>query len=217
MRGEDKCWADLAGRPLAAHSLSMLAALARHERLDLVVAVAPRARHDALSDNGGRLGLDLRCVVGGARRRDSVRAGLDAAPEGEWVLVHDAARPLASAELARRVLASAREHGAAVPAVPLADTVKRVDERGRVVETPPRAALRAVQTPQAFAGAVLRRAHDADDEDATDDAALVERLGLEVWTVQGEASNVKVTTPEDLAVVRALLELRDASVRAGGG
>ena len=119
------------------------------------------------------------------------------------------------------MLAAARARGAAVPGVPLADTVKRIDGSGRVLETLERAALRAIQTPQAFRGDLLRRAHaevrDETRDGAPDDAVLVERLGAAVEVVPGEAENLKVTTPADLAIVRALLAERRGERPAGRG
>jgi 2-C-methyl-D-erythritol 4-phosphate cytidylyltransferase len=143
-------------------------------------------------------------VAGGARRRDSVARGLEALPSGTAiVLVHDAARPLVSPELVARVLAAASLCPAVVPAVPLSDTVKRV--RGDLVlETLDRDTLVAVQTPQAFRRDLLRRALETDGSDATDEAALVERLE-EVRTVAGDPRNLKVTSPLDLEIARALL------------
>lgn len=208
MGGVDKLWADLGGRPLIAHALRALAAT---PGVSAVIAVAPAARHAALAALLEGCGVAVRCVEGGARRQDSVAAGIAAAPEASWYLVHDGARPLATAALAARVLEAARAHGAAVPGVPLVDTVKRVDEEGRVIETLERAALRAVQTPQAFRGALLRRAHAEASADATDDAALVEHLGAAVVVVAGEPANVKVTMPADLALLRALLAERLAA------
>ena len=178
MGGVDKLWAELGGRPLLAWPLGMLAGL---DEVDVVVVVAPAERHRAVAALASGIGgtAELLCVEGGARRRGSVAAGIAAAPEAAWYLVHDAARPLASTELARRVLAAARERGdrgAAVPGRALADTVKLVEADGRVRETLDRAWLRAVQTPQAFAGALLRRAHAAFGADT---------LGTE--TLGGEA------------------------------
>jgi 2-C-methyl-D-erythritol 4-phosphate cytidylyltransferase len=144
-------------------------------------------------------------VVGGATRADSVRAGLTAVPATvEIVLVHDAARPLATDDLFRSV-ADAVRAGAdgAVPALPVSDTLKRV-EGIHVRETVPRDALVTVQTPQAFRASVLRSAH-AGGAEGTDDAALVERAGGSVVVVPGEATNVKVTAPEDLGLVETLL------------
>lgn len=205
MGGEDKLWADLGGAPLIAASLRTLAGV---EELDALVVVAPAAHHAELYRLGTSAGRQVVCAEGGARRRDSVRAGVEAAPGAAWYLVHDGARPLASAQLARRVLEAVRTRGAVVPGLAVADTIKRVDGLGVVQETLPRAELRAIQTPQAFAGDLLRRAHDLDDVDATDDAGMVERLGAPVHVVDGEPANLKVTTPDDLERVRALLAAR---------
>ena len=142
-------------------------------------------------------------VAGGDRRSSSVRAGLAAVPvSADVIVVHDAARPLASAQLFRAVIdAVAGGADGAVPGVALTDTVKRV--RGGVVEeTLDRDALVAVQTPQAFAAAVLRRAH-AGEPDASDDAALVEAIGGRVVVVPGDVANVKLTTVDDLADVES--------------
>lgn len=198
----DKLWVELGGEPLIAHALRTLAML---PEVDTVIVVAPAAQHAALEALAVGLPVTVRCVEGGARRQDSVAAGLATAPDADWYLVHDGARPLVSAALCARVLAAARRHGAAIPVLPVADTIKRVDLEGLVTETLVRASLRAVQTPQAFSGALLRRAHAAARDEATDDAALVEALGAPVATVAGEAANLKVTTPGDVALVRALL------------
>ena len=145
-------------------------------------------------------------VPGGATRAASVRAGLAAVPAGtDVVVVHDAARPLASPELFGAVIAAVHAGAdAAVPAVAVVDTVKRVDPAGRVYETLPRENLVAVQTPQAFRVDTLRRAH-AEGGDATDDAALVEAAGGAVVIVPGDHRNLKVTTVVDLVVAGALL------------
>lgn len=139
-------------------------------------------------------------VPGGSSRSASVRAGLAAVPAGiERVLVHDGARPLASPELVRRVLAGLDRAPAVVPVVPVTDTLRRTD--GGVVD---RSDVVAVQTPQGFDRGVLARAHDAG-RDATDDAALVDALGETVLHVDGEATNIKITRPVDLAVAKVLL------------
>jgi 2-C-methyl-D-erythritol 4-phosphate cytidylyltransferase len=138
-------------------------------------------------------------VVGGATRSDSVRAGLAAVPEGaEIVLVHDAARPLASHALFAAVIDAVRAGAdGAVPAVPVPDTIKRVED-GKVVATLDREGLVAVQTPQAFRADVLRAAL-AGGAQATDEAALVEAAGGKVVVVPGDPLNLKITTPHDLA------------------
>ena len=146
-------------------------------------------------------------IPGGERRRDSVVAGLAAlGGDATHVLVHDAARPLASASLGRAVVARLETGGVdgVVPGIPIADTLKRV-EGDRVVTTVSRVGLIAVQTPQGFVVDALRAAHRAYDEDATDDAQLVERNGGTVVFVPGESSNLKITRPEDLFVAEAWL------------
>lgn len=150
-------------------------------------------------------------VAGGATRAESVRAGLAAVPaDADVVVVHDAARPLASRALFTAVVAAVRDGAdGAVPGLPISDTVKRV-EGSRVVTTISRDNLVAVQTPQAFRAASLRAAH-AGGADGTDDAALVEEAGGLVVVVPGEASNLKITNPDDLARAEALLaELSDS-------
>lgn len=209
MDGVDKPWADLAGRPVVARSLQVLLSLSE---VEMLVCVAPRERHHELRALAGETAARVVCVEGGARRQDSVAAGMAAAIDAAWYLVHDAARPLASPALARRVLAAAREHGAAVPGAPVVDTLKRVDGSGRVIETVDRGALRAVQTPQAFAAELLRRAHAEVAADVTDDAAMVEALGGRVVVVGGEPENLKITTPGDLEIARLLLSRRERSV-----
>jgi 2-C-methyl-D-erythritol 4-phosphate cytidylyltransferase len=141
-------------------------------------------------------------VAGGSTRSDSVRAGLAMVPpEATIICVHDAARPLASAELYRRAIAAVHDGAdAAIPAIAVADTIKVVAD-GVVVSTPDRASLVAVQTPQAFRAGVLRGAH-ASGGDATDDAALVEALGGVVVVVDGEVANRKITVPDDLVWAR---------------
>ena len=146
-------------------------------------------------------------VPGGERRRDSVAAGLAALDPGvEFVLVHDAVRPLAGAAIAKRVVDRLAAGGAdaVVPVVPVRDTIKRVDGE-RVVGTIDRSGLVAVQTPQGFRAELLAAVQQADGDDATDEAALVERNGGRVETVDGDPANLKVTYPADLAVAEALL------------
>ena len=211
--GCPKALVELAGRCLLERSLRGLAASGRFSRL--VVVVPPDRDSDARWSSiveASVGGLPFRLVSGGARRRDSVRAGLDGIAGAGLVAVHDAARALVSAELVQRVLDAAEVVGAAVPAVGVSDTVIREDH-GRLVELVLRESLRAVQTPQAFRTSLLAEAHARApaDLDATDDAGLVHRLGREVAVVRGEPSNLKITWPRDLAVAAALLRER------GGG
>ncbi len=152
-------------------------------------------------------GLVTAVVPGGPERGDSVMAGLAVLPADiEVVLVHDAARALAPAALFDAVVAAVRGgHPAVVPGLPVVDTIKEVDEAGVVRATPVRARLRAVQTPQGFDRAVLDRAHAAAADQATDDAALVERLGLPVLVIPGDLLAHKITTPADLGLAALLL------------
>lgn len=150
-------------------------------------------------------------VAGGAERQESVARGLAAVPvDVPWVIVHDGVRPCVTPNLVTRVVRAAREHGAAVAALPVAETLKR-GAAGWVQVTVDRDGLWAVQTPQAFRADLLREAHRrgaADGILGTDDAALVERLGAGVRLVPGLPGNLKITRPEDLALARALLRGR---------
>jgi 2-C-methyl-D-erythritol 4-phosphate cytidylyltransferase/2-C-methyl-D-erythritol 2,4-cyclodiphosphate synthase len=132
-------------------------------------------------------------------------------------LVHDAARALATSDLASRVLSELEKGEAAViPALNVIDTIKEVDRDGYVRNTPDRSILKAIQTPQGFSVAVLKRAHEAS-QDATDDAALVEALGMKVKTIAGEARAMKITNPEDIATAVMLLRPRNSEIRVGVG
>lgn len=146
-------------------------------------------------------------VPGGTRRRDSVRAGFDALEGVDTVLVHDAARPFASGAVVERVGAHAVDGRAVVPALPIVDTLKEVDGR-HVVRTVDRSRFVAVQTPQGFPAALLRRAHEeiGDDVPATDDAALCERLGAPVAWVEGDPLNRKLTEPDDWTWAERVLD-----------
>jgi 2-C-methyl-D-erythritol 4-phosphate cytidylyltransferase len=148
----------------------------------------------------------VRTCMGGRRRQDSVRAGLHTIAPREWVVVHDGARPLVTPELIAAGLEAARETGAAVPALPVVETLKEGDANGFVRRTVTREGLWAVQTPQVFRYDLLLRAHNAALEEVTDDSALVEAMGGQVRLYPGSRTNIKVTTPEDIAIVEALLK-----------
>ena len=158
-------------------------------------------------------GLCATVVPGGADRQQSVHLGLAACDaRADVIAIHDGARPLVTREVIGRTLESARATGSGVAAVALKDTVKRVDAQGVVVDTPPRDALRAVQTPQTFSAALIRRAHSlyADSsERATDDAMLAERMGHAVRLTQGDVENIKLTTPEDMLLARQVILRRE--------
>ena len=162
-------------------------------------------------------------VFGGATRQASVHAGLEALLQRspDIVLVHDAARPFASASLIARAIEAAKKTGAAIPVIPVADTVKRVDEAGVVKATLDRNSIRLVQTPQAFAFPTLLEAHRhaaaQGRNDFTDDAALAEWAGMKVSVFVGEPGNVKLTTPEDFARAEAIQSAALGDVRTGSG
>jgi 2-C-methyl-D-erythritol 4-phosphate cytidylyltransferase len=198
-----KAFARLGGRPLLAESLERLESSDWIDRI--VIAAPPDWEEPSILVAEEIVATKVHSVVtGGASRSESVRLALEAVPEdAAVVLVHDAARPLLPDEVTERVLAPLSEGwDAVVPAVPLADTVKRV-EGDRVLETVPREDLVAVQTPQAFLADVLRRAVVGDVVSATDCSSLVEAQGGRVKWVEGDPRLLKVTDAEDLALVES--------------
>jgi 2-C-methyl-D-erythritol 4-phosphate cytidylyltransferase len=203
-RDRPKAFANLAGRPLLAESLERLEASSWVEALVVVAPVEWEEPAILLAEELGA-GSVHAVVPGGERRADSVRAGLAEVPdEAPVVLVHDAARPLLPEEVIERVVTGLGDGwDGAVPAVPLADTVKRADGEA-VTGTVDRDGLYGAQTPQAFVADVLRAAL-AGGGDATDCAGLVEAAGGRVRLVEGDRRLLKVTTPADLALVEALL------------
>ena len=203
MGGIDKLLQPLGDVPLIARTVAAFVDDASVDRVVVVTSLQSRAAVEAAVGTAQKLSYAL----GGERRRDSVRAGLLALDGCDFVLVHDGARPLVTTELIEAALAGARECGAALCAVAVTDTVKRSDESGNVRGTVSREGLWLAQTPQAFRLELLLRAHDEVEGDMTDDAAMVERLGMPVKLVQGSRRNIKVTTPEDLALAEALLEV----------
>lgn len=196
----DKTLADLAGEPLIARTVDAFERCAAVECVALVVSERNRDAVAAIREANG-WSKTLPPVVGGARRQDSVRAGLDALPEDcGWVVVHDGARPFVTSALIEAGIEAAHPTGAAVAVVPAFDTVKRVEPDGSVAETLDRTELRMTQTPQVFRRDILERAHAEVADDATDDAAMAERGGVEVRTFAGDRGNIKITTADDLGV-----------------
>jgi 2-C-methyl-D-erythritol 4-phosphate cytidylyltransferase len=192
----------LGGEPLLVHAVRRLSAA---PCVGCVVVAAPPDGVDAVQTLLSPYPVTV--VAGGATRQASVAAALAAVPEGyEIVLVHDAARALASAELFERVADAVRGgQDAVVPVLPVVDTIKQVDAGGAVLGTVDRSVLRAVQTPQGFRRDVLEAAHAAAVDDHTDDAGLAEKLGVRVATVDGEEAALKITRPLDLALAELLL------------
>jgi 2-C-methyl-D-erythritol 4-phosphate cytidylyltransferase len=209
--GVPKALRTVRGRTLLEHAVASMTA---HQAVAQVVLVVPAEAVQALRADPPASPVPVRVVAGGPSRQASVALGLAAVdPRCSIVLVHDAARPIVPAEMLDRVIAAVRGGAhAVVPGLPVVDTIKRVDERGYVVETPPRQQLRAVQTPQGFTAAALRAGHAAADGDsATDDAALAEQAGFEVLVVAGDPAAMKVTTAVDVERIERLLEQREES------
>jgi 2-C-methyl-D-erythritol 4-phosphate cytidylyltransferase len=206
MGGVKKPWLTLLGEPLLLHTLRPFL-----EHPDVVAVRIALTPEDAAAPPAWLRQRDPRiaCVPGGASRTASVRAALAALPEVDVVIVHDAARPLVTRAILDRCIAAVT--GGAVGAVagwPASDTLKQVDGSGRVVATPDRRSIWHAQTPQAFPRTLLERAYAAwDGSDVTDDAALVEQAGGAVVMVEGAATNLKVTRPEDVAVAETLLAI----------
>ena len=217
MGGNDKTAAVLGGLAVAAHSLRAFAACAQ---INTIVLVAGPDNETLLRDLATEHGAGkvAAIVPGGARRRDSVGAGLAALPSADLVVVHDTARPLVTGAMITRGLTLAAEHGAAIASGPIADTIKQIAFGGSdpspIVRTLDRTTLRAAQTPQVFRRDLLARAHAAHNDDATDDAALVEALGAPVVAFDAGAPNPKITQPADLPIVEALLQARATSAAA---
>ena len=207
MGGPDKAFSPLVGVPLLARTVQAFLDSPLVDDIIIVLRQERLAAGQHLAKERGWPGQIRLCVGLGPLRQDSVRAGLEQIVAEGWVLVHDGARPLVRPALIARGLAAATTSGAAVPGLPVADTIKLVSERETVEQTLPRARLRAIQTPQVFRLTLIRQAHHhfADSEQAfTDDAAMLEALGHPVQVFPGDPDNIKVTLPGDIQRAEAL-------------
>ena len=211
MGGEDKMFSQLCGVPVLARTLT---ALDRAVLVDeIVVAVQPEKLEEvaALVSRTG-IRKPIRVVEGGANRAESVLlAALETSEDTEYLAIHDGARPLILPEQVDEMIRLGQRTYAVAPALPVTDTVKVADLSGLVLSTPDRSTLFAVQTPQVFQASILKAAlQSAIDAEApiTDDCSAVERLGKEVYLTPGWRENIKITTPEDLAVAEAFLRRR---------
>jgi 2-C-methyl-D-erythritol 4-phosphate cytidylyltransferase len=208
-----KTWLPLLGRPILAHTLD---SFERTPSVDAVIVIVPASeielcRAGIVEQYGFEKVRQI--VAGGTERQDSVARGLEAAGS-DWdvIVVHDGARPLVTPDIIERSVACAIEHGSAVAAMPVKDTIKEAIG-GVVASTLPRERLFAVQTPQAFRTGLIMEAHTRAATDGfigTDESVLVERMGEEVRLVEGSYENIKVTTPEDMAIAEVILSRRRA-------
>ena len=211
MGGENKLMIPIDGVPVLARTLLAVNAAAL---ADEIVVAAREEDLIAIGDLCRIYGVTkpVKIVRGGESRLESVYlASLECREDAAFLAVHDGARPLATAELIDRTIALAHRTNAAAPAVPLKDTVKIVRD-GKIVSTPPREDLRAVQTPQVFDAALLRAALEnvrMSGEAVTDDCSAVEKLGKEIYLTEGSCENIKITTPEDLILAGELLHRQE--------
>jgi 2-C-methyl-D-erythritol 4-phosphate cytidylyltransferase len=200
----DKVLAELAGQPVIAWSVRAALDCPLVRR---VIVVAGEANMDAVSEVVDEIDPDAVVLVGGPRRRDSVEIGLNAATT-DYVAVHDGARPLVTADLFERCIDAAEDRAGAIVAVPVTDTIKRV-EHALIPGSPQRSRLCAAQTPQVVDRAAWLLHAGLSPDDETDDAAKLARLDLDVAVVEGSTDNLKITHPNDLAVAAILLEQRE--------
>ena len=205
--GRPKQYLELAGRPILCHTLDKFEAASL---VDEIIVVSDAAslqfvREKMVSKYSYKKIKDI--IKGGEKRQDSVCAGLAAAKGCDIVCVHDGVRPFVAPELINKGIEEARSHGACIVAIPVKDTIKRVDGEGRIAETVERAGLWRAQTPQTFRYDILKKAMDKAMKEnfyGTDEAMLVERLGKDIFILAGDERNIKITTPEDLKIAETL-------------
>ena len=204
MEGRDKLFEEIDGKPLLGRLLDRFEACDLVDEIVIVTNETNLERCHRLAKECSWTKVSQICA-GGLRRQDSVRKGLQSLSKCQWVIIHDGARPLVDGEIITQGLMEAKEYGAAVAAVPVKDTIKIATPEGFVRETPERDDLWAVQTPQVFRYDLIRQAHEEIFEDVSDDATMVEKLGHPVKLYMSSYHNIKVTTPEDLSLVKVLL------------
>jgi 2-C-methyl-D-erythritol 4-phosphate cytidylyltransferase len=205
MGGVDKMFAPIAGRSVLARVIDTFQACKRIDQIIIVMGSKNIEECRRLAALEGWPKVKDICL-GGKQRQDSVAEGLKRLKYGEWVVIHDGARPLVTIDLIEKGLEAARETGAAVAAVPVTDTIKVAGAGDIVRQTLPRQNLRVVQTPQVFRIDVIQNTYRHVFGDVTDDASLVEKAGYKVKLYPGSYDNIKITTPGDLAMAEALLK-----------
>jgi 2-C-methyl-D-erythritol 4-phosphate cytidylyltransferase len=205
MKGIDKIFVPLAGKPLLAWTIETFE---NCSAIDQIVIVLGSYNIDTgkklAAEYGWKKVTDI--CTGGQERQQSVSNGLKLLKDCQWVVIHDGARPLVKEALIKIGLSEAKETGAAVAAVPVTDTIKMSSDDSFIIGTPPREKLWAVQTPQVFRFDIIKEAHTCADKHATDDAALVEKLGYTVKLYTGSYNNIKITTPVDLSLAEILVK-----------
>ncbi len=211
MGGIDKIFIPGLGIPLVAYALDQLESFPPVSEVALVLDERSLSQGEAMVRQRGYRKVSRVCP-GGNRRQDSVRNGIEALQPCDCVVIHDGARPSLDQAMLNRGLLAAQEPGAAVAGVPVKDTIKVVSASDMVVDTPARDTLWAAQTPQIFRFGLLLDAHQRCTQTVTDDAAMVASLGHQVKMFMGSYENLKVTTPEDLAIAEAFLSARARTV-----
>jgi 2-C-methyl-D-erythritol 4-phosphate cytidylyltransferase/2-C-methyl-D-erythritol 2,4-cyclodiphosphate synthase len=220
----------IAGRPILLHTAENIAAM---EEVRQIVIALPEEHIPAAEAilSAQAIRVPVQCIAGGRNRQESVRRGVSCVyPDTNIIMVHDAVRPMCDHDVMRRILAAAWMKGAAVPGLPATETIQRVSSKGRVLATPPRRELFAIQTPQVFHADILRSALERAHEEGflgTDESSVVRWAGHAVWVVEGSPDNIKVTRPIDLNVAEILLakklqrksgeEMTEAKFRIGQG
>ncbi|MFC1938042.1 2-C-methyl-D-erythritol 4-phosphate cytidylyltransferase [Chloroflexota bacterium] len=210
MGGVDKMLAPLGGKPILArvvdvfetcHAVHQVVVVVSEQNLEGCRRLAAKQKWSKATE----------ICAGGRRRQDSVAAGLKRLKDCEWAVIHDGARPLVTADLIEKGLTEAKENSAAAAAVPVTDTIKTAGDDKIVLQTLPRQNLWAVQTPQVFSFGIIEEAHRRAKGEVTDDASLVEQAGYKVKLYMGAYDNIKVTTPDDLALAEWILYHRKES------
>jgi 2-C-methyl-D-erythritol 4-phosphate cytidylyltransferase len=200
----NKIFAPLKGKPLLAWSVDVCHKCSLIEQIVITLNDKDWELGERLKEDRGWPKVTL--CLGGPRRQDSVREGLSQLKECAWVLVHDGARPFLTSKLIEDGLKMARESGAAIAAVPVKDTIKLAEDDGLIKKTLPRHKLWISQTPQVFQFNIITRAYKELKAEVNDDAAAVEQLGYKVKLYMGDHNNIKVTTPEDLALAELIAQ-----------
>jgi 2-C-methyl-D-erythritol 4-phosphate cytidylyltransferase len=207
MDGVDKIFTDIAGKSVIWHVLQVFQGCDVVDQVVVVLGEASVERGVKLVEEG-RFSKVTAVCAGGQRRQDSVAEGLKRLERCDWAVIHDGARPCLTVDLIERGLKEARQTGAAIAAVPLKETVKVVGSDGVIEGTPRRESLWAAQTPQIFRFDLIAGAYRMLRQEVTDDASLVEALGYKVRVYMGLYDNIKLTTPEDLALAETILRMR---------